>query len=49
MSLSNVKYTKNIKDFLFENIAENIYEYEDENPPFHSEAGKVKGVQQTLE
>ena len=41
MTLSNVKDTKNIEDFLVEIMTENHYESEDENPPHHSEAGKI--------
>ena len=42
MTLSNVKYTKNIDDFLAENIMENYYESDDENPRHHSEAVQPK-------
>ena len=38
MKLSNVEDTKNIEDFLVENITEIHHESEDENPPCHSEA-----------
>ena len=48
MTLSNVKYTKNIDDFLAENIMENYYESDDENPRHHSEAVQPKYLQQTL-
>ena len=41
MTLSNVKDTKNIEDFLVENIIETYHDSEDENPPHHSEAGKI--------
>ena len=39
---------KNIEDFLVWNIIENHYESEDENPPHHSETGKIKYLQKTL-
>ena len=42
MTLSNVKDTKNIEDFLVENIKEIIYSYEDEKPLKYSEDGKMK-------
>ena len=48
MSLSNVKYTKNIEDFLVENITETHYKYADENPHCHSDARQNKYLQQTL-
>ena len=48
MILSNVKYTKTIEDVLVKNIMENHYESKDENPPHHSEAIKLKYLQQTL-
>ena len=46
MTLSNFKDTKNIEDFLVGNIMGTHYESEDENPPHHSEAGKIKDLQQ---
>ena len=37
MTLSNLKYTKTIDDFLVENHMETHYEYDDENPHRHIE------------
>ena len=48
MKLSNVNDTKNIDIILVENILETHYKSEDENPTRHSEAGKIKYWQQTL-
>ena len=47
MTLSNVKDTKNIEDFLVEIMTENHYESEDEKPPHHSEAGEIKDYKKT--
>ena len=46
-NLSNFKDTKK-KLFLVENIMETHYESDDENPPCHSDAGKIKYLEQTL-
>ena len=48
MTLSNVKYTKNIDVFLVANVMETHYESNDENPPRHSEAVQPRDLQQTL-
>ena len=48
MTLSNVKYNKNIEDFLVENIMETHSESKDENPTHNSEARQIKDLQQTL-
>ena len=48
MTFSDVKATKNIEDFLVDNIMETNYECKDEIPPRHSEAGILKDVKQTL-
>ena len=48
MTLSNVKDTKIIEDFLVENIMETKYEFEDEKPTHHSDTRKIKYLQQTL-
>ena len=48
MKVSNVKDTKKLRLFLFENITEIYYEYEDEKSPRHSEAGKNKYLRHTL-
>ena len=42
-----VKYLKNQKIFLIENIIETNHDSDDEKPPFHSEDGKPKYLQQT--
>ena len=47
ITLSNVKY-KNNGDFQVDNITKIHYESEDEKPPHHSGAGKLKDLQQTL-
>ena len=36
---------KTLKIILVENIMETHYEYEDENPSCHSEAGQIKDLQ----
>ena len=41
MKLSNVKDTKNIEDFLVENIREIHYEAKNEKSPRHSKAGQM--------
>ena len=48
MTLSIVKDIKNIEDFLLENILETHYKSKGENPHRHSESGKIKYFQQTL-
>ena len=48
MKFSNVKDTKPFEDFLVENMMETHYESEDEKPPRHSQAGKIKDLQLTL-
>ena len=48
MAFSNVKDTEPFEDFLVENIMENHYESEDEKPPRHSQAGKIRDLQLTL-
>ena len=48
MTLSNVKYAKNIDDSLVQNIMKTHNDYDDKNSPRHSEAGKNQYLQQTL-
>ena len=48
LKFSNVKDTKNIEDFLVENITRIIYSSEDEKPRKYSEDGQIKYLQQTL-
>ena len=48
ISLSNGKYTKNIKDSLIENILETHYESKDEKSPRHIESGQTKDFCQPL-
>ena len=39
LTLSNVKNTKIIEDFLVKYVTEIRYPYDDKNPPRHSESG----------
>ena len=42
MTLSNVKYIKNIESFLIKNITKIHYEYEEEKPHKHSMFDQMK-------
>ena len=48
MTLTNHENTKNVENVSVENIMENYYESNYENPPSHSDTGKIKDVHQTL-
>ena len=44
----HVKDNKNMENVMIENIIETNYEYKDEKPLRHSQYGKIKYLQQTL-
>ena len=48
LTLSNIKYTKNIEYFIDGNIMVTQYEFKDEKPTRHSENVQIKYLQQPL-